>query len=44
MVATTHLKRGQTEINSDVPAMARNDFGIDAVEYVCKYFGDWKMD
>lgn len=37
------LKAGKL-INSDFPAKARNDFGIDAVEYVCQFFGDRKMD
>jgi sugar phosphate isomerase/epimerase len=37
------LKSGKL-LNSDFPAKARNDFSIDAVEYVCQFFGDRKMD
>lgn len=37
------LKAGKL-INSDFPAKARADFGIDTVEYVCQFFGDRKMD
>lgn len=37
------LKAGKL-LNSDFPAKARNEFGIDAVEYVCQFFGDRKMD
>jgi sugar phosphate isomerase/epimerase len=37
------LKAGKL-LNSDFPAKARNDFSIDAVEYVCQFFGDRKMD
>lgn len=37
------LKAGKL-INSDFPDKAKKDFGIDAVEYVCQFFGDRKMD
>ncbi|HEX2536167.1 MAG TPA: sugar phosphate isomerase/epimerase family protein [Chitinophagaceae bacterium] len=37
------LKAGKL-LNSDFPEKARKDFGIDAVEYVCQFFGDQKMD
>lgn len=37
------LKAGKL-INSDFPDKSRKDFGIDAVDYVCQFFGDRKMD
>jgi sugar phosphate isomerase/epimerase len=37
------LKAGKL-LNSDFPDKARKEFGIDAVEYVCQFFGDRKMD
>ena len=44
VVVPPHAQRQEDDDNLDFPVVAKNDFGIDAVEYVNQFFKDKAKD